>query len=298
MGNVRYEEVQCRQALNRVEGMGFRWSLNPYRGCVHGCQYCFARRYHGFLELNASEDFTDIIFVKVNCPDVLRRELSRPSWRGDAVAMGTATDPYQPIEGRYRLTRRCLEALTLKRTPVSVVTKRTMIVRDRDVLTDAARRAGCTVCFSVTTLDPDPWRSLEPGTPPPLQRLRAMGRLVQAGVKAGVLLAPIIPGITDGRDNLEAVVRAAAEQGACFLGANVLHLKPGTREHFMGFLDREHPDLLPAYQRLYPGSYTPKRFHETLQSQVRALKLLHRLGERPSPVIQPEERPRQMTLGI
>mgnify|MGYP001571507211 FL=1 len=125
-----------------------------------------------------------------------------------------------------------------------------------------------------------------------------MGELVRAGVKAGVLLAPIIPGITDGSDNLEAVVRAAAEQGAFFLGANVLHLKPGTREHFMGFLDREHPDLLPAYQRLYPGSYTPKRFQETLQSQVRALKLLHRLGERPSPGIQPEERPRQMTLGI
>ena len=298
MGNVRYEEVQCRQALNRVEGMGFRWSLNPYRGCVHGCQYCFARRYHGFLELNASEDFTGIIFVKVNCPDALRQELSRPSWRGDAVAVGTATDPYQPIEGRYRLTRRCLEVLALKRTPVSLVTKGTMIVRDSDVLTEAARRAGSTVCFSVTTLDPELWRSLEPGTPPPLKRLQAMGQLVRAGVKAGVLLAPVIPGITDGRDNLEAVVRAAAEQGACFLGANVLHLKPGTREHFMGFLNRDYPDLLPAYQRLYPGSYTPKRFQETLQGQVQTLKRQHHLGERPSPVIQPEERPRQLPLGV
>ena len=264
MGRVHYEEIHCQSALNRVQGMGFRWSLNPYRGCVHGCHYCFARRFHGYFDLDASQDFSSVIFVKVNAPKVLRWELSRRSWQRETVVVGTATDPYQPIEGKYRVTRGCLEVFCQRRSPVSLITKGTMIVRDIDVLADLARRAGCTVCFSVPTMDAELWHKLEPGTPPPWKRLWAMERLVQAGVTAGVLLAPIVPGITDGENRLEAVVRAAADHGARFLGANTLYLKGGTKEHFLGFLEREYPHLQEMYRRLYPGGYAPKRFRETL----------------------------------
>ena len=291
---VRYEEVRCKAALSRVEGMGFRWSLNPYRGCVHGCHYCFARRYHYLLELDPSADFAGIIFVKVNAPEALALQLSAPSWRREEVAIGTATDPYQPIEGRYRLTRRCLEALATFRTPATIVTKGTMAVRDADVLTELARRGGCTVCFSVSTLDPDLWRKLEPGTPPPWQRLRAMERLVGAGVRAGVLLAPIVPMLTDGRASLEAVARAAAAHGASFLGANVLHLREGTREHFLAFLEQEYPELLAAYRALYPTGFAPRRFQERLHAQVRELKETYLAPER-APAQRPPA-PRQLAL--
>lgn len=158
-----YIKVQSKSILNKVEGMHFRWSINPYRGCAHGCQYCFARSTHFYLDLNAGSDFTSKIFVKVNAPSVLRQELFRPSWRREHVALGTATDPYQPVEGRYRLTRGILEALRDYRTPVSIVTKGTMVVRDLDVLTDMARHERATVCFSVTTLNRELWRKLEPG---------------------------------------------------------------------------------------------------------------------------------------
>ncbi len=188
-----YEEIQACSALNRVDNMDFQWSLNPYRGCVHGCHYCFARRYHALYDLGAGQDFTGIIIVKTNLPELLRKELSRPNWRQHTVAIGTATDPYQPIEGKYRLTRRCLQALCDFYTPVTLVTKGTMAVRDVDVLSDLARTAGCVVCFSVTTLNQDLWRRLEPGTPPPLKRLQAMETLVSRGVPAGVLMSPLVP---------------------------------------------------------------------------------------------------------
>ncbi|MFQ5933751.1 MAG: radical SAM protein, partial [Dehalococcoidia bacterium] len=216
---VHYEETRCRSALNKVEGMGFRWSLNPYRGCVHGCHYCFARRYHAYYDLSPGKDFTNIILVKVNVAQVLRKELSRPSWRRESVTLGTATDPYQPIEGKYRLTRSCLEAFVDLRSPISLVTKGTMIVRDADLLAELTRKAGCVVCFSITSLDNDLVRELEPGTPPPQKRLKALEHLVQAGVIAGVLLAPIVPGITDDPESLKGVVKAAAAHGARFLGA-------------------------------------------------------------------------------
>ena len=172
---TRYVETQAKSILNAVRGMGFGWSVNPYRGCVHGCHYCFARRYHTYLELGAGEDFTGVILVKVNAVAVLRAELSRRSWQPATVAVGTATDPYQPIEGRYRLTRGILEALADARTPASVITKGPMVIRDRDVLAAVRDRAGVTVCVSLTTLDRDRWRRLEPGTAPPHQRLRAVG---------------------------------------------------------------------------------------------------------------------------
>ncbi len=297
MARVRYEEIQTRGALNRVRGMGFGWSLNPYQGCAHGCHYCFARRYHYFLNLSPDEDFSGIVFAKLNLPDVLRRELSRPSWRYERVAIGTATDPYQPIEGKYRLTRRCLEVFCRKGSPISLVTKGTMVVRDQDLLAELARRAGCTVCFSITTLD-DALRSrLEPGTPPPLKRLWAMERLVLSGVNAGVLLAPVIPGITDSPANLAEVVRGAADHGACFLGTNVLHLREGTKEHFLSFLEQDYPWLKETYRGLYPGAFAPWRLKESLQTQVAALKQLYGLKERYEAVEAPP-RPSQLQLAL
>ena len=278
--SARYMDTQCRSALNRVRGMGFRWSLNPYRGCVHGCHYCFARRYNAFQDLNAGEDFSGLVFAKTNIVDVLRCELSRPSWRRELVAIGTATDPYQPIEGARRLTRGCLEALAERRTPLQIITKGTLVQRDIDVLSHAARRAGASVCMSITTMDPALWREIEPGTPPPWRRMEAMQRLAAAGVHAGVLLAPVVPGITDDHENLEAVVEAAAAHGAAFLHLNVLHLQPGVREHFMAYLADRHPRLHTVYQRLYTDVYAPAVLQRDIAERVAGLMDAHGLKER------------------
>ena len=293
---VHYEEVQCRSALNRVSGMDFRWSLNPYRGCVHGCHYCFARRYHGYLDLDAGNDFTGVIFVKANVAEVLSRELSSRSWRREPVAVGTATDPYQPIEGKYRLTRLCLQTFVDWRSPVSLVTKGTMAVRDTDVMAELERRAGCTVCFSITTLDEELWRKLEPGTPRPAKRLAAMERLVEEGVNAGVALAPIVPGLTDGQDNLKGVASAAADHGARFLWGSTLYLKPGTKEHFLEFLDREYPALSVSYRQLYPGAYAPRPVQNDMQKRIGKLKAVYGLAERRSRRSSPQ--PRQLELAL
>ena len=297
MTKVHYEEIQTVRALNRVRGMEFRWSLNPYQGCPHGCHYCFARRYHYFHDLNPDEDFSGIIFVKSNVPEALRRELSGPSWRFETVAIGTATDPYQPIEGKYRLTRRCLEAFCLKRSPVSLVTKGTMVVRDRDLLAELSKSAGCTVCFSITTLDHSLWRRLEPGTPPPRKRLQAMETLVQMGITAGVILAPIIPGITDSAENLEEVVGEAAGHGARFLGANTLYLKEGTKDHFLRFLQQEYPSLVGAYKGLYPAAFAPWQLKEALQSQIGRLRRNYGIKDKYEDAEAPQ-RPRQLKLAL
>jgi DNA repair photolyase len=248
---------------------------------VHGCHYCFARRFHTYLEMDAGEDFSGVILVKVNAVAVLRNELARRGWRRELVAVGTATDPYQPIEGKYRLTRGILEALAEAETPASIVTKGPMVIRDRDVLEALRDRAGATVCVSLTTLDRDLWRRLEPGTAPPLQRLRAVAALAAAGIQVGVLLAPIVPGLTTERGNLEAVVRGAAEHGAAFVGAGVLHLEPGVREHFDGFLRAEAPELRPLYQRLYPGTRAPAGVERSLSAAVDELRRQYGLADRP-----------------
>jgi len=271
---ARYQEITCRSALNRVEGMPFRWTLNPYRGCTHACHYCFARRYHTQFELGAGDEFSSIILVKTNLIAVLRRELDRPAWTRELVAVGTATDPYQPIEGHYRLTRASLEALALASTPVGLVTKGPMVVRDIDMLQELSRRAAATVYISVPSIDEDAWRRLEPGTAHPLQRLRAVRALADAGIRAGVLMAPIVPGITSDRERLAATVRAIADHGARFVGANVLHLEGGTRTHFLEFLSREYPELMDSYGDLYPGltKYAPDGFRSEVRSIVRELQ--------------------------
>ena len=227
MPQALYEEVHCKTALTRVQGMAFGWSLNPYRGCTHGCHYCFARSTHFYYDLDADDEFSSIIFVKTNIADVLRMELSSPRWQRPRVVIGTATDPYQPIEGKYRLTRAVLEAFLAFRTPVSIITKSSLVVRDVDLLAEIAQRLGCTVNFSITTLDRTLWRQLEPGTAPPLQRLRAMQRLAAAGVHAGVLLAPYHTGPNG--DERQPRRRRARRRGTQCLLPGCERAQPGRR---------------------------------------------------------------------
>ncbi len=295
MPAARYEETTTVSALNRVKGMGFNWSLNPYQGCVHGCHYCFARRYQQLRELDPGDDFSSRISVKTNIPEVLRRELARPSWKSEVVAVGTATDPYQPIEGKYRLTRQCLEEFVRKATPINLITKGTLVVRDVDILADLARRAGCTVCISITTMDRALASRLEPGTPPPHKRLWALERLALAGVNAGVLMAPIIPGITDGIDSMTGVAQAASQHGARFLRANTLYLKKGTKEHFFDFLSRDYPDLVRTYRTFYPGAFAPWGVKRSLEARIADIKYGYGLGDEDRRVVA-DPRPRQLQL--
>ena len=275
-----YQEVSCRSALNAVKGMPFNWTLNPYRGCTHGCHYCFARRYHVQFELDSGDAFSSVILVKRNFVDVLKRELDRPSWKREYVAFGTATDVYQPIEGHYKLTRRSLEALANARTPAGIITKGPMVVRDKDVLQELARRAGCTVYMSVPTVDEDSWRILEPGTAHPLQRLRAVRELNDAGIRAGVLMNPIVPGLTSQPAKLEHTIKAIADHGAAFMGTNLLYLKDGTRVHFMHFLEKHFPALATKYQRLYRGAYAPDSYAKEVRGMVKMLQKKYNVSRR------------------
>ncbi len=285
---ARYQEVSCRSALNRVEGMPFNWTLNPYRGCTHGCHYCFARRYHVQFEMDADDEFASVILVKRNFVEVLVRQLDRPSWTRENVAVGTATDPYQPIEGHYKLTRGTLVALARGKTPAGLITKGPMIVRDRDVLGDLTRAAGCTVCMSVPTVDEEAWRTLEPGTAHPLQRLRAVRQLVDAGINAGVLMAPIVPGFSSSRAKVERTVKAIADHGARFVGCNVMYLQDGTRTHFMKFLEREFPAMRPRFERLYVKKYPPDSYRKEVQAMVRTLQDRYGLNRRERGEKEPE----------
>ncbi|HVC33146.1 MAG TPA: radical SAM protein [Chloroflexota bacterium] len=273
MGQPCYQILTARSAVNRVEGMPFRWSLNPYRGCTHGCQYCYARVTHGYFDLGMGRDFEQVIFVKQNLPELLRAELRRPSWRHEAIVIGTATDPYQPAEGTFRITRRCLEALADEANPCSVTTKGTLVVRDLDVLQQLSRDTTFGVHVSLITLDPVLWPLIEPGTPPPFSRLRALERLRAAGIPASVFLAPILPGLTDRPKHLEAVVRAAAEHGATGVWPGTLRLAPGVKEWFLGFLRRDFPELAASYERGYGhGANAPPAYRERVAQRVEAIK--------------------------
>jgi DNA repair photolyase len=211
--------------------------------------------------------------------EVLRAELARPSWRGEGIAIGAATDPYQPAEGRYRLTRSCLEVLRDAANPFSIITRGPLIVRDIDVLAESSQRADVSVTFSVPTVDDDVWRTTEPGTAPPRQRLRALRLLVDAGVRASVGMAPLLPGLSDQPSSIERVVVAAREAGACGIWANLLYLRPGTREHFLSCLERDWPELLPDYHRLYArGAYLPQSVARPAKEEVR--RLANQLGVR------------------
>jgi DNA repair photolyase len=252
--------------------MAFSWSLNPYMGCVHRCTFCYVRAFERRADRPSDERYGTSIRVKVNVVDVLRRELARPSWEGEAVAVGAATDPYQPAEGRYRLTRGCIGAFAEASNPFSLITRGPMIVRDLDVLTEAARRAKVSITFSIPTLDEEVWRKTEPSTAHPRQRLRAVKELVDAGIKVGVGMAPILPGISDKPEQLREVVKAAREAGATGVWTNVLFLRPGTREHFLEHLAEDWPEQLEHYERLYAGrAYLPSAETKPLRQQVASL---------------------------
>ena len=275
MPQVTFEEIECKSALNRVTVPSMphlRWSLNPYRGCQHACVYCFARGNHEYLGYGAGRDFERRVVVKVNLAPVLRRELRRSGWKREHVTIGTACDPYQQAELKYGLTRGALQAFRDFASPCSLITKSPNVLRDLPVLQELSSVAECTVIFSVATLREEIWRHIEPETAKPLRRLEAMARLAEAGVRSGVMLAPIIPGLTDDQENLESVVRAARDHGASFVGDNVLYLKPGTKEWFMPFLRETYPHLLPQYERFYQGAYAPRRYTEEVQATVRELR--------------------------
>ncbi len=277
---ARYQEVRCRSALNAVKGMPFDWTLNPYRGCTHACHYCYARRYHTQFELGSDDEFASMIFVKTNVVEVLRRELLKPSWKNEYVAVGTATDCYQPIEGHYKLTRGALEALAEVGNPAGVITKGPMIVRDRDVLADLSSRGGCTVYISVPCVDDDVWQALEPGTAPPLQRLRAVRQLIDAGIRTGVLMNPIVPGISSKPSLIERTMKAIADHGAQFVGCNVMFLEGGTRDHFLRWLTAGYPHLVDGYRDLYARKYAPSAYRQEVFTVFEAMRNKYGIGQR------------------
>ena len=278
---ARYQEVRCRSALNRAFGMPFSWTLNPYRGCTHGCHYCYARKYHAQFEMNADDEFASVILVKTNIVDVLRRELGRPSWKGELVALGTATDCYQPIEGHYKLTRGALEALLEHGNPASIVTKGPMVVRDVDLLRALSAIEGSGVYVSVPCVDEAVWAELEPGTASPRQRIRAARHLADAGVRVRVLMSPIVPGFSSRPALIERTIEACAKEGLGVVGANVMHLEEGARTHFLAWLARTHPELVDGYDQLYQRKTAPAAYRAEVSRVVAGARDRHPPSTRP-----------------
>jgi DNA repair photolyase len=253
---INFHEVRARSALNHVAGgsYGFDYTINPYRGCTHACNFCFARKTHIYLGFNAGRDFEREIVVKVNVPELLRAELARPSWKRELVALGTNTDPYQWVEGRYRMMPEILEALEAAETPVSVLTKSPLAMRDVEIYERMAQKGlPVSVNLSVPTLDEDAWRATEPHTPSPSARLDAVAELRRRGIDSGVLIAPLMPGINDHPDQVRPIVERAKAAGATFLGGVALHLRGEVKDVFFAWLGAKRPDLLPQYEQLYKG---------------------------------------------
>jgi DNA repair photolyase len=252
--DVRFHEVRAKSALNRVPSASrvpFDWTVNPYRGCLHACTYCFARPTHEYLEFDAGRDFEREVVVKVNLPEVLRAELARPSWKGDHVALGTNTDPYQWVEKRYRLMRGIWEAFRDAANPCSILTKSPLLLRDADLLQQIAQRTHVSACLSIPTMDEKAWRASEPHTPHPKARLEAVAELNRLGIPTGVLVAPLMPGINDAPEQVEKVLEACREAGAVSIGGQALFLAGSTKQVFMDWLSGYRPDLVPEYERLY-----------------------------------------------
>lgn len=279
---MTFYEIRAKSIINRVpgaSGVPFEWTINPYRGCGHGCVYCFARNTHTYLDLDAGEDFDRRVVVKVNAGEVLRRELAAPRWRGDHIAMGTNVDCYQRAEGKYALMREIIAALRDFANPFSILTKGTLILRDLDLLRQAAAVTQVRLAVSVGFVDERLWRSVEPGTPGPRRRLDVVRRLSDAGFPVGVLMAPILPGLSDDDESIEATTAAIAASGAASVTPLPLHLRPGAREWYGQWLEREHPDLVPRYRDLFTrGSYSPKDYQREVTARVRTAARRHGLG--------------------
>ncbi|MDX6608874.1 MAG: hypothetical protein QOF85_799 [Solirubrobacterales bacterium] len=252
---INFHEVRARSALNRVPGgrYGFNWTINPYRGCTHACVFCFARRTHTYLDMNAGRDFEREIVVKVNVPELLRGELARDSWKRELVALGTNTDPYQWVESRYKMMPAILAALEQANTPVSVLTKSPLVMRDIEIFERMAKHLPVSVNLSVPTLDEDAWRATEPHTPSPSARLDAVAELRRRGIDSGVLIAPLMPGINDSLEQVQPIVDRAKAAGASFLGGVALHLRDEVKDVFFAWLEQKRPDLIPRYENLYRG---------------------------------------------
>jgi len=250
---INFHEVRARSALNHVPGgrYGFSYTVNPYRGCTHACVFCFARKSHTYLGLDAGRDFEREIVVKVNVPELLRAELARPSWGRELVALGTNTDPYQWVEGRYRLMPEILAALEEAGTPVSVLTKSPLAMRDVEIFERMARKLPVSVNLSVPTLDEDAWRATEPHTPSPSARLDAVTELRRRGIDSGVLIAPLMPGINDSPDQVRPIIERARKAKASFLGGMAPHLRGEVKDVFFAWLQAKRPDLIPSYEQLY-----------------------------------------------
>jgi DNA repair photolyase len=283
---LEFLQVNARRVLNEVARapFGFRWTVNAYRGCSHACTYCFARPTHAYLGFDIAGDFDSKIVVKVNAIERLRAELRHPRWSGELVAMGTNTDPYQRAEGRYRLTQGLVGVLAEASNPFSILTKSPLILRDLQLLAEAAARTEVRASFSVGTLDPEVWRLTEPGAPHPERRLEAVGQLNAAGVPCSVLMGPVLPELSDGPDQLAAVVERAVAAGATSISAVYLHLRGPLRDHVLSWAKRERPALAERWERLYAGrANLPSAMQRQLSERVAALVSEARQRLEPSP---------------
>lgn len=296
---MTFYEIQAKSLINRVPAasrVGFDWTINPYRGCSHACTYCFARGTHTYLDLDAGRDFDTKVVVKVNAGEVLRRELAAPRWRREHIAMGANVDCYQRAEGRYQLMPEIISALRDRATPFSILTKGTLIMRDLPLLRQAAEVTGVGIAFSVGFVDERMWRSAEPGTPSPSRRLDAVRAFTDAGFQVGVLMAPLLPGLTDTDESIETTVAAIARSGATSVTPLPLHLRPGAREWYAQWLSREFPALLPSYRQLFGrGSYSPKAYQSAVVAKVRLAARRHGI-HRPQPAQTPTTGPVQLSL--
>jgi DNA repair photolyase len=270
---TRFYEVRAKSILNRVpeaSQMPFRWTINPFRGCSHACGYCFARPTHKYLDMDAGRDFEREIVVKVNAPERLRVELARPSWKGEHIALGTNTDPYQWVEGRYKLMRGIWQAMIDARNPGSILTKSPLLLRDLDLMTELASRAEFGAALSIPTMEEKAWRATEPHTPNPRARMEAVAELTRAGIRTGILIAPLMPGINDDPAQVAKILEMAGEAGAAYVSGIALHLRGEVRGLFMEWLADHRPDLLPRYRALYRrGAYAPMAERQRLAGLVK-----------------------------
>ena len=287
MSSVVYREVEAKSALNAVKGMPFDWSLNPYVGCPHACRYCFARAYNArYRDRDVGDAFDKNVEIKSNFVERLRVDLGRNPQ--GSVAIGTATDPYQPIEGKHQLTRRCLEALVDHPMPTSIVTKGPLVVRDIDVLQKLDEKTEVTVYFSVPCVDEEIVRKTEPGTAPPRQRLRALRMLREAGLDAAVLCMPVLPGISDSEQSLDAAARAASEAGATAFRHRPLKIDAEIQQYYYDFLATEFPVMVPRYAALYRGgAYPTKDYERELEERIRRVRARYEFRERPARPARP-----------